>query len=121
MGYLFYHPTKQKIFISRHDTFMEKEFILERSGGRNIELIKVQDLQTNPKISMIESQEDPQSEIPSDEVHPQYTPPLRRSDRVRQAPLRYGFVIKNDNSINIIQDDDPLTYSKAVMSRDFDR
>ena len=38
-----------------------------------------------------------------------------------QAPLRYSFIVENDNSINIIQDDDPLTYSKAVMSRDLDR
>ena len=40
---------------------------------------------------------------------------------MHQATLRYGFVIENDNSINIIQDDDPLTYSKAVMSKDSDR
>ena len=40
---------------------------------------------------------------------------------MHQASLRYGFIIENDNSINIIQDDDPLTYSKAVMSRDSDR
>ena len=29
--------------------------------------------------------------------------------------------LKNNNSINIIQDDDPLTYSEAIMSRDSDR
>ena len=79
--------------------------------------MKVQNLQTNPKILVVELQEDPQLEEPKDEVHPQYTPPLRRSDRVCQASLRYGFIIKNDN----IQDDDLLIYSKAVMSRDSDR
>ena len=42
IGYLFYHPTKQKVFVSRHATFMEKEFILERDSGRNIEINKVQ-------------------------------------------------------------------------------
>ena len=40
------------------------------------------------------------------------------SDRVRHAPLRYSFIIGNDNETNIIQDDDPLTYSKAIMSKD---
>ena len=40
---------------------------------------------------------------------------------MRQAPLRYDFFIENNNLINIIQDDDPLIYSKAVMSRDLDR
>ena len=70
---------------------------------------------------MVESQEDPQSEVSKDEVHSQYTPPLRRSDRVCQAPMRYDFIIENDNLINIIQDDDPLTYLEVVMSRDSDR
>ena len=64
---------------------------------------------------------DPQLEVPKNEVHPLYTPPLQRSNRVHQAPLRYGFAIEKDNSINIIQDDNPLTYSEAVMSRDSDR
>ena len=38
---------------------------------------------------------------------------------MRHAPLRYGFIIRNDNETNIIQDDDPLTYSETVMSKDF--
>ena len=70
---------------------------------------------------MVGPQKDPQSKISKDEVHPQYTPPLQRLDRVCQAPLRYDFIIKNDNMINIIQDDDPLNYSKIIMSRDSDR
>ena len=65
---------------------------------------------------MIGSQSDPQPEVSKGEVHPQYTPPLQRSDRVHHASLRF-----DDNMINIIQDDDPLIYSKAVMSRDSDR
>ena len=39
-------------------------------------------------------------------------------DRECHAPLRYGFVIGNDNEVNIIQDDDPLTYSEAIKSKD---
>ena len=88
---------------------------------RNIELTEVHDLQIDSKTSVVGPQEDTQSKIPKDEVHPQYTPPLRRLDRVHHAPLRFDFIIENDNMINIIQDDDPLTYSKAVMSRDLDR
>ena len=43
IGYLFYHPTEQKVFVSRHATFMKKEFILEKGSGRNIEHSKVQE------------------------------------------------------------------------------
>ena len=95
---------------------MKNELIQEGASGRNIELTEVHDLQTDPEILVIGPQEEPQSEIPKDEVHPQYTPPLRRLDRVHYAPLRF-----DDNMINIIQDDDLLTYSEAVMSRDSDR
>ena len=70
---------------------------------------------------MVGLQGDPQPEVPKNEVHPLYTPLLRRSDRVRQAPLRYDFIIKNDNEINIIEDDDQLTCLEAIMSRDSDR
>ena len=44
MEYYFDHSTEQKIFISRHTTFMEKEFILGGGSGRKIKLDEVQDL-----------------------------------------------------------------------------
>ena len=45
MGYFFYHPTKQKVFVSSYATFMKKEFILEGDNEKKIELDEVQDLQ----------------------------------------------------------------------------
>ena len=53
-------------------------------------------------------------------IEPEYTTPIRRSDRVRHAPERYGFIIEN-NEARIIENDGPLTYTDAVMSRDSDR
>ena len=44
IGYLFNHPTEQKVFVSRHAIFLEKEFILQKGNGRNIELEEVQQL-----------------------------------------------------------------------------
>ena len=35
-GYYFYHPTKQKIFVSRHVIFLKNKFIQEGGSGRNI-------------------------------------------------------------------------------------
>ena len=35
--------------------------------------------------------------------------------------LRYEFVIENDNTTHIIENDDPTTYSEAVMSSDSDK
>ena len=36
---------------------------------------------------------------------------------MRNAPIRYGFVIKN-NEAHIIENNEPLTYTEAIMSRD---
>ena len=40
---------------------------------------------------------------------------------MRNISLRYGFVIENDNTSHIIENDDPTTYSEAVMSSDYDK
>ena len=37
IGYYFYHPTQQKVFVGRHAIFLEKEFIQERGNGKSIE------------------------------------------------------------------------------------
>ena len=45
IGYYFYNPTQQKVFIDRHAVFLEKEFIQEGGNRRSIELEEVQNLQ----------------------------------------------------------------------------
>ena len=40
---------------------------------------------------------------------------------MHNIPLRYGFIIENDNTSHIIRNDDLTTYSKAVMSNDSDK
>ena len=58
-GYYFNHPTEQKVFVSRHATFLKHEFIQEGGNRRNIKLMKVYDLQIDPEISMVGPQKDP--------------------------------------------------------------
>ena len=108
IGYLFYHPTEQKVFVSRHATFLEKEFILQKGSRRNIELKEVQQLDISQ----------PNHDIIS--IEPEHTTPIHRSDRVHHAPKRYGFIVEN-NEAQIIENDEPLTYTDAVVSRDSDR
>ena len=40
---------------------------------------------------------------------------------MHNVPLRYGFIIEYDNTTHIIENDDPTTYSEAVMSSDSDK
>ena len=69
---------------------MEKEFILQKGSGRNIELGEVQDRQVNNS--------QPDEHIIREE--PEYTTLIRRSDRVYHAPERYGFIIENNEAQN---------------------
>ena len=39
--YYFYTPNEQKMFVSKHGHFLEKEFLLERSSGSKINLERV--------------------------------------------------------------------------------
>ena len=44
IGYYFYNPTQQKVFVGRYAIFLEKEFVQEGGSGRSVELEKVQNL-----------------------------------------------------------------------------
>ena len=41
--YYFYHPTEKKVFVSRHETFLENEILLERCSRSKIELDEAYD------------------------------------------------------------------------------
>ena len=56
--------------------------------------------------------------MPIVEAQPLHTPPLQRSSKVCSVPLKYGFVIENDNTTHILENDGPMTYSEAIMSSD---
>ena len=65
-------------------------------------------------------QVDPQLDVLIDEAQPWNTPSHWRSIRVRNVPLKYEFVIENDDTPYIIKNDVFLIHSEIVMSRDSD-
>ena len=46
MGYQFYNSLEQKVFVSKHVFFLEKEFLLKDNGSK-YDLEEVQDAQAN--------------------------------------------------------------------------
>ena len=46
IGYYFYHPLEQKVFVSRNATFLENEFLLDGNNGNMINLEEIQESQT---------------------------------------------------------------------------
>ena len=69
-GYYFYHPLEQKVFVSRHAIFLEREFLLREDSGSKIELGEVQDPQIEDDQPI-----EPETEFHNDEiaVEPDYT------------------------------------------------
>ena len=61
-----------------------------------------------------------QPNIHINKEEPEHITPIHRSDRVRYVPIRYGFIIEN-NEAQVIENDEPLTYTEAVMSKDSDK
>ena len=43
IGYYFYDPSEQKVFVSRNATFLEKKFLLD-INGEIVELEEIQEL-----------------------------------------------------------------------------
>ena len=42
-GYFFYNPLKQKVFVSRHATFLENEILSRRGNGKKIKISEAQE------------------------------------------------------------------------------
>ena len=47
VGYQFYNTLEQRLFVSKHDVFLEKEFLLREGSGSRVELSKVKDALTD--------------------------------------------------------------------------
>ena len=78
MGYYFYLPEDHNVIVSRHATFLEKQFTQEGGSGRIIEL--------DEKVSEKRPNTD-QGEL--DEPITTSALPPRRSSRVSRPPERY--------------------------------
>ena len=112
-GYYFYNASENKVFVARNCVFLEREFISKRTSGSTVQLEEIQDPQTSIVPSM-EPQLDQQVIVKPTQV-PQGP---RRSDRTRQIPVRYGFLITDDNDVLIVDQSEPTSYQEAINSPD---
>ncbi|KAJ9566176.1 hypothetical protein OSB04_002142 [Centaurea solstitialis] len=109
VGYYFYNPEENKVFVARNGKFLEEKFLSLENTRKDVDLQIVDEENTTPVVEP-EIQHDnvePQSE-PIEEVR---TQDLRRSSRVRQEPDRYlGFLVSQDSGdLN-----EPTSYGEAV-------
>ena len=104
-GYYFYHKSHNKVFVARHGTFLEEEFLSKESSGSTVALEEIRD--PLPEAS---GEAEP-VQVPSGaEEQVQQVPNVRRSGRVIREPERYLGL----HEILHVDNIEPLTYKDAV-------
>ncbi|KAJ9565731.1 hypothetical protein OSB04_001697 [Centaurea solstitialis] len=113
VGYYFYNPEENKVFVARNGKFLEEKFLSSGNTRKDVDLQVVDEENTTPILEPEIQHEnvEPQSE-PIEEVQ---TQDLRRSSRVRQEPDRYlGFLVSQDSGdLN-----EPTSYGEAVSGNE---
>ncbi|KAM1100492.1 hypothetical protein ACFX2B_006880 [Malus domestica] len=110
MGYEFYHPDHQQVFVARTAKFLEDEFVLKGTISKMMEINEIND---EPQTS-------------TRQVDNPVPEPLasRRSERVSKPPKRYG--LDNDfGELHLLGDndtkEDPRNYTEAMSDIDSKR
>ena len=115
-GYCFYIPSDNKVFVARNGVFLEREFISKRVSGSKTSLEEVQEPQVTTEPSM-EILQDSQPVVES--TYSAQGP--RRYSRIHHEPKRYGFLVTDDKTIELVDQDEPTTYHEAMMSLDYEK
>jgi hypothetical protein len=115
-GYYFYNATENKVFVARNGFFLEREFISKGNSGRTIDLKEVEDPQSSNVTNMDTQLDQPEEVAP--EVIPQEQ---RRSDRTRQPPMRYGFLVSENNDVIVVDKNEPTSYQEAINGPDSEK
>ena len=104
------------MFVARNGVFLEIEFISKRVGGSKTSLEEVQEPQvsTEPSMEILQDSQ-PVVESTSSAQGP------RRSSRIHHEPKRYGFLVTDDKTIELVDQDEPTTYHEAMMSPDSEK
>ncbi|VFQ92433.1 unnamed protein product [Cuscuta campestris] len=105
-GYEFYHPTDNKIFVAWNATFLEKEFLSAISSGRKVDLEEIREPQEEISIAVEPERQDLVSQ-------PAQVLP-RRSDRMRNPPVRYGFLVSDEGDVLLVDQGEPKTCLEAI-------
>ncbi|KAM2898135.1 hypothetical protein COP2_007704 [Malus domestica] len=110
MGYKFYHPDDQKVFVARNAMFLEEQFVLKGTISKHME---INEINNEPQTSTRHI----------DNPVPEPLAP-RRSERVNKPPKRYG--LDNDfDELYLLGDnetkEDPRDYTEAMSDIDSKR
>ena len=96
-GYYIYCPSENKVIIARKAIFLEKEFVLKKDSWSKVELEETPVPQTPLEEESLEVDEAPQETVGVSTT----TQEPRRSGRVHRQPIRYGFLICDEQTVRV--------------------
>ncbi|GJW80710.1 retrotransposon protein, putative, ty1-copia subclass [Tanacetum coccineum] len=126
MGYYFYYPLENKIFVSRNAEFFENSFMVQEASGshellkmsrsdKGLEIIQEEDTQPSKNTSK------EHNEVAPIEVEPQNVRvPIRRSAMIPQVPDRYGYYVDVEE-YELGDLDEPPNYKAALADPESDK
>ncbi|GKA37514.1 hypothetical protein Tco_0724079, partial [Tanacetum coccineum] len=93
MGYSFYYPPKNKVFVARNAEFFENSFITQEVSGSLEDLEIIQEEDTNPSLdtSLNHEEDDQEIDEPQSDINP-----IRRSTRTRRPTDRLCLYIDTE-------------------------
>ena len=111
-GYYFYILIENKVFVARNAVFLEREFISKGTSRSMVQLEEVREPQDNIELPV-----DTHSQQNIVET-PLIAQNLRRSDRIRHEPERYGFLVTDNHDVLLVDKNEPTTYQEAMLDPD---
>ncbi|GJS90793.1 retrotransposon protein, putative, ty1-copia subclass [Tanacetum coccineum] len=117
MGYSFYYPPENKIFVARNAEFFENKVIDHEASGSLEDLEIIQDGDTHPSLdtSLNHEEDDQEIDEPQSDLNP-----MRRSTRTRRAPDRMCLYI--DAEEHELGDlGEPANYKATLLDPESDK
>ncbi|GJR66666.1 retrotransposon protein, putative, ty1-copia subclass [Tanacetum coccineum] len=126
MGYYFYNPHENKIFVARYDEFVENSLNLQEASGSHglleasrsdVRLDLIQEDDTQPLNDTSEQH----AEVEPNEIEPNRVEvPIHRFERISQAPDRYGFYVDvEEHELGDLNE--PPNYKAALLDPEYDK
>ncbi|GJT00294.1 retrotransposon protein, putative, ty1-copia subclass [Tanacetum coccineum] len=111
MGYYFYNPFENKVFVARNAKLFESNLIDQEASGSLEDLEIIQEKDTNPSLDTNLDHEEDDQEIdePQSDINP-----IRRSSRTKRAPNRMCLYIDaEEHELGDLSE--PANYKAALL------
>ncbi|GJY48407.1 retrovirus-related pol polyprotein from transposon TNT 1-94, partial [Tanacetum coccineum] len=117
IGYSFYYPPENKVFVARNAEFFENSLITQEASESLEELEIIQEEDTHPSENTSSHHDEGDQEI--DETQSDIIP-IRRSTRTRHVPDRMCLNIKADE-YELGDLNEPANYKATLLDYEFDK